>query len=273
MSRTRRPARWAFLAVAVVVALFPFYWMLRTSVAPADEVFFDGISFLPQNPTLTGYARAWTQGNLGQAMGVGVIVTLGILALQLLTVVPAAFVLAKHRRRWTGKAFGFVLLCLLVPTQVTMIPLFIGLNQAGLADTLASLILPFSTSVLGIFMIRQQMMAIPDALMEAAAMDGLGPVRTLLGVAVPMARPGIAAFSVYSIFVHWNDYMWPLLVARSPELSTPPLALAIFQDAATGFDYGALAAGATLVTLPIVLLFLVAQKQFVRGMSGTEVTG
>ena len=132
--------------------------------------------------------------------------------------VPAAFVLAKHRRRWTGKAFAFVLLCLLVPCQVTMIPLFIGLNQAGLADTLASLILPFSTSVLGIFMIRQQMMAIPDALMEAAAMDGLGPVRTLLGVAVPMARPGIAAFSVYSIFVHWNDYMWPLLVARSPEV-------------------------------------------------------
>ena len=273
MSRIRRPALWIFVALAVALSMFPFYWMLRTSIAPADEIFFDGLSILPQNPSLEAYGRAWTGGSVGHAMGVGLIVCVLILALQLATCIPAAFVLAKAKRAWTGKVFAFVLVCLLVPSQVTMVPLFIGLNQAGLADTLASLVLPFSTSVLGIFMIRQQMMAIPTALMEAAEMDGLGPVRTLFSVAIPMAKPGIAAFSVYSIFVHWNDYMWPLLIARSPELATPPLALAIFQDAATGFDYSALAAGAAIVTLPIVLLFLIAQKQFVQGMSGTEVTG
>ena len=122
-------------------------------------------------------------------------------------------------------------------------------------------------------MIRNQMLSIPKPLLEAAAMDGLGPINTLVRVVVPMALPGIAAFSIYSIFVHWNDYMWPLLVARSSDLRTPPLALAIFQDASTGFDYPALAAGAAVVTVPIIVIFLFGQKYFVKGMSGTEITG
>ncbi len=268
-----RIGKWVFLAAALVISFFPFFWMARTSVAGHDEVFNAEFSLLPETITFEAYARAWTEGALGNAMLVGLLVTFAILALQLLTCIPAAYVLAMHRRRWTGKVFGFVLLCLLIPGQVTMIPLFIGINQFRLGDTLAALILPFATSVLGTFMIRNQMMSIPTALMEASEMDGLGPVRTMVSIVVPMAKPGIAAFSVYSIFVHWNDYMWPLLAARSPEIQTPPLALAIFQDAATGFDYPALAAGAAIVTVPIIIVFLVAQKHFVRGMSGTEITG
>ena len=122
-------------------------------------------------------------------------------------------------------------------------------------------------------MIRNQMMSVPPQLLEACEMDGLGPFRTMVSVVTPMAKPGIAAFSVYSIFVHWNDYMWPLLVVRSPDIHTPPLALAIFQDVDSGSDYPALAAGAAIVTVPIVVIFLFAQKHFVRGMSGTEITG
>ena len=90
---------------------------------------------------------------------------------------------------------------------------------------------------------------------------------------IPMAAPGIAAFSVFSVFVHWNEYLWPLLIARSPDLRTPPLALAVFQQADTGFDYSALAAGAAIVTAPVVILFLVAQRRFVQGMSGSEIPG
>lgn len=266
-------ARPISLTLAVILAVFPFYWMLKTSVSPHHEVSTGALNLVPGEIDFSGYQRAWETGGLGPAMLVGFIVALGILVLQLLTCVPAAYVLATYRTAWTGKVFTFVMLCLLIPSQVIMIPLFIGINQVGLGDTLAALILPFSTSVLGTFMIRNQMMSIPPALLEAAAVDGLGPVKTMLRVVVPMSVPGIAAFSIYSIFVHWNDYMWPLLVARSPELRTPPLALAIFQDAATGFDYPALTAGAAIVTIPIVLIFLLGQKYFVRGMSGTEITG
>lgn len=261
------------IAAAVIVSLFPFYWMLRTSVAPSDEVFFEGISLLPAGIDLSNYARAWEQGGLGQAVVVGVLVTLGILALQLLTCIPAAYVLSKVRLRWTPIGLAVVLGGVLVPSQVTLIPTFIGINAAGLADSMAGLILPFFTSAFGIFLLRQQMMSIPDALMEAARTDGLGHFRILTKVIVPLAAPGIAAFSVFSVFTHWNEYLWPLLIARSPDLRTPPLALAVFQQADIGFDYSALAAGAVIVTAPVVLLFLFAQKRFVQGMSGAEIPG
>ena len=269
----RSVGKWLVLALALAISLFPFYWMLRTSVSRHDEVFGVGFSLLPQSLTLEPYARAWEEAGLGRAIAVGLIVTFGILALQLITCIPAAYALTVYREKWTGGVFAFVMLCLLVPGQVTMIPLFIGLNQVGLADTLTALILPFATSVLGTFMIRNQMLSVPTQLLEACEMDGLGPVRTMVSIVAPMSKPGIAAFSVYSIFVHWNDYMWPLLVARSPEIHTPPLTLAIFQDVDSGTDYPALAAGAAIVTVPIVVIFVIAQKHFVRGMSGTEITG
>lgn len=265
--------RWLLVAVAVIVSLFPFYWMLRTSVAPKDEIHFDGISFLPSQLDFSNYARAWEKADLGQAVLVGGTVTLLILVLQLVTCIPAAYVLAKVRMRGTGVILALVLACLLVPAQVTLIPTFIGINVVGLGDSLAGLVLPFATSAFGIFLLRQQMLAIPESLMEAARTDGLGHLRTLRSVVIPMASPGIAAFSVFSVFVHWNEYLWPLLIARSPDLRTPPLALAVFQTAEIGFDYSALAAGAAIVTAPVVILFLVAQRRFVQGMSGAEIPG
>jgi multiple sugar transport system permease protein len=263
----------AAICVAVVVSLFPFYWMVRTSIAPADQTFFQGIAWFPSAVDLSGYARAWTEGGLGRAMVIGLVQTLSILALQLLTCIPAAYVLAKVRSRATGIALTAVLGCLLVPSQVTLIPLFIGVNVAGWSDSLWGLVLPFTTSAFGIYLIRQQMMTIPDALLEAARADGLGHFRRLTSVVIPIAAPGIAAFSVFSVFAHWNEYLWPLLVSRSPDIRTPPLALAVFQQADIGYDYPALTAGAVIVTAPIVVLFLLAQKPFVQGMSGTEISG
>ncbi|SDY52530.1 carbohydrate ABC transporter permease [Herbiconiux ginsengi] len=273
MIRALRAVKWLLIAVAVVVALFPFYWMLRTALAPADDVFFDGISLVPTSIDFANFARAWDKAQLGDAIVTGVIMTGSILVLQLITCIPAAYVLAKVRIRGVGIALAIVIGCLLVPVQVTLIPTFIGINVAGLGDSLPGLILPSMTSAFGIFLLRQQMMSIPDSLMEAARTDGLGHVRTLTNVVIPMAGPGIAAFSVFSVFTHWNDYMWPLLIARSPDLATPPLALAIFQQGDIGFDYSALAAGAAIVTAPVVILFLVAQRRFVQGMSGAEIPG
>lgn len=273
MKAVIRTTRWVLLSAAIAISLFPFYWMLRTALAPADQVFSDGISFLPEAFDLSNFARAWQGAKLGNALLVGLVTTLSILALQLITCIPAAYVLAKVRARGVGIALGVVLGCLLVPSQVTLVPLFVGMNVAGLNDTIAGLVLPFATSAFGIYLIRQQMMSIPDSLLEAARADGLGHFRILQKIVVPMSAPGIAAFSVFSVFSHWNDYMWPLLISRSPGTTTPPLALAVFQQADAGIDYSALAAGAVIVTAPVVILFLVAQRRFVQGMSGAEIPG
>lgn len=273
MSVVLRIGRVLLLSLAIAVSLFPFYWMLRTALAPANEVTFEGISFLPSQIDLSNFVRAWERADLGNAVLVGSTVTLLILALQLVTCIPAAYVLAKVRMRGSGLVLGVVLASLLVPSQVTLIPTFIGVNVAGLGDSIIGLALPFATSAFGIFLLRQQMIAIPESLMEAARTDGLGHLRILRSVVIPMAAPGIAAFSVFSVFVHWNEYLWPLLIARSPELRTPPLALAVFQQGEIGYDYSALAAGAAIVTAPVVILFLVAQRRFVQGMSGAEIPG
>ncbi|THJ49193.1 carbohydrate ABC transporter permease [Candidatus Frankia alpina] len=276
MTTSPIPARlikWLLVLIAVGVSLFPFYWMLRTALAPQSQQLADGLGFWPAHLDFGNFARAWNKANRGQALLNGLIITGAILLLQLITCVPAAYVFAKIRFKGSGILFGVVLACLLIPTQATMVPTFIGINLFGLGDTRIGLVLPFYSSAFGIFLLRQQMLSIPDALLDAAKTDGLGPWRTLLRVVVPMSMPSIAAFAIFSVFTHWNDYLWPLLVARSPDLATPPLRLAVFQQADIGFDYSALAAGAAIVTAPILILFLFAQRRFVQGMAGGEIAG
>ncbi|MEU5695852.1 carbohydrate ABC transporter permease [Actinosynnema sp. NPDC020468] len=268
-----RAFRIGLVLTAVSIAVFPFYWTLRTAVAAPDSVFFKGISLLPDELALDNFTKAWRQADLGEAMLNGALMTVTILVCQLLTCVPAAYAFAKLRFRGRNVLYGLVLACLLVPTQATAIPLYLGIGSVGLGNTWLALVLPFTTSAFGIFLLRQYMVTIPDTLLEAARTDGLGTFSTLRRVVVPMSAPAIATFSVFSIFVHWNDYLWPLLVARDESLRTPPLALATFQQADTGLDYGALSAGAVIITAPIVVLFLIAQRRFVAGIAGGEIPG
>lgn len=265
--------RWGILITAITIALFPYFWMLRLSVSGADSVALNGLEFLPNSWDFSNFARAWEEANLGRAMLNGAIVTLTILIFQLVTCIPAAYAFAKIPFRGRNVAFALVIGCLLVPTQANAMPLYLGMGFVGLGNTMTALILPFVSSAFGIFLLRQHMLTIPDALLEAARMDGLGTFSTLWRVVIPASLPSIATFSIFSIFVHWNDYLWPLLIARSTELHTPPLALAVFQDVQAGQDFGALAAGALIITAPIVLLYLLAQRSFERGFSGGEIPG
>lgn len=265
--------RWLLVGVAVAISVFPFYWMLRTSVAPDDEIYFDGISLVPSGITLDNYVRAWRDADLGTAMANGILVVVAILVLQLVTCVPAAYAFAKLRFPGRNVIYGLVLVALLVPIQATAVPTFLVLSQFDLVNTRISLVLPFATSAFGIFLIRQYMVTIPESLLEAARMDGLGQTRTLLTVVVPVCRPAILTFALFSVFVHWNDYLWPLLIARDPDLRTPPLALAVFNNPDIRPDYGAYTAAAAVITLPILLLFILARRRFVAGLSGGEVVG
>lgn len=267
----RTLAAWVFLALGMIVALFPFAWMLRSAFA--DDTFVRGVSLLPERFTLDNFASAWLDGGMGVAMLNGAIVTLGILALQLATGIPAAYVFAKLRFRGRDSWYAIVLVSLLVPAQAIAVPMFLGVNVLGLTNTYTALILPFSVSAFGIFLLRQYMVTIPDALLDAARMDGFGHGRILLRVVVPLSRPAILTFSLFSVFASWNEYLWPLLVARTSEMRTPPLALALLQSDPVNVDFGGLAAAAVIVTLPVLVLFLFARRSFVAGIAGGEVVG
>lgn len=258
------------LLLGAVVMLAPFAWMLLTSIRPAEEVFGAVFSPIPGRfAAPENYARAWNEGNLPRAMLNGAIVCLGILAVQLLAAIPASFALAKLRFRGRGVLFGLVLFGLCVPIQVPALPLYLGLAHAGLLDTYFALMAPFFLTVFGMFLFRQFFRAYPDEVLDAARLDGMGKFEIVWRLATPAALPAIAAFSVFSVVAHWNDLYWPLIVVTSSELATPPLGILAFRDTESGGNYGALMAGAALVTAPLVLAFLVARRAFLRGITMT----
>jgi len=265
-------ARHAVLLAGAVLMLAPFVVMVSVSLKPPGEVFAPGFQLLPGTwHAIENYREAFTRVPLARFLLNGVIVTTAILACQLAFALPMAYALAKLRFRGRGMLFALVLLGLLVPPQVPAIPLYIAMWQAGLIDTYAGIILPSTISVFGIFMMRQFFKAVPDDLIHAARLDGLSELAIVWRIMLPTAMPAIAAFAVLSIVWNWNEFFWPLIVVQSEHLATPPLGIVFFDNAEAGTNYGPLMAGATAITLPLVIAFLVASRHFVQGFTMTGV--
>lgn len=262
----------ALLILLAFLMLFPFYWMLVTSFRPAHEVFSGAFHWLPQTFVgLENYRTALSQAPLFKYMLNGAIVCLGVLFVQVVTAAPCAWALAKYQFPGRNALFSIVLLGLCVPIQVTAIPLFLGLAKANLLDTYFALMLPFFISVFAIFLFRQAFKSFPDDIVQAARLDGMSEFSILWTIVVPANKPVIAAFSIFSVTAHWNDLYWPLIVITSQELMTPPLGMAVFADPEIGSNFGVLMAAATIITVPLMLIYVVMQKQFIRGITGTGV--
>ncbi|GIX11437.1 carbohydrate ABC transporter permease [Elioraea sp.] len=267
-----RIAAHTVLAAGAVVMAAPFAWMLLTSIRPPEEVF--GAVFDPIPSRFAGvenYGQALTASNLPRAMLNGVIVCGGILAVQLLTAIPAAYALARLSFRGRGLLFALVLFGLTIPIQVPALPLYIAFANLRLLDTYFALMAPFFLTVFGLFLFRQFFRTYPEEILQAARLDGMGEFEIVWRIAAPAALPAIAAFSVFSVVAHWNDLYWPLIVVTSSERATPALGILAFRDAETGGNYGALMAAASLITGPMIAGFLLARRAFVRGITMTGV--
>jgi multiple sugar transport system permease protein len=273
IGRASATARWGFLAAGMFVALLPFLWMLRTALGPAQDVLSISSNPLPSSVGFGNFSGALHAGDLTRALINGVIVSAAILALQLATALPAAYAFACLRFRGRNALFGLVLAALLIPPQVVAVPNYVTISAFGLADTRLGLVLPFMTNGIAVFLLRQYMTTIPPALLEAARMDGLGTWRTLRRIVVPLSAPAIATVATFSFLLSFNEYLWPLLEARSPTIATPPLALARLASGGNGFpDFAQLCAGALLVSLPTLIVFIVAQRRLSAGLAGTGVS-
>lgn len=272
MARGRQAVLHAGLAAGSLIVLFPFLWMLSLSLTREADIYTATSSLWPRAWTAGNYTAALTAGRVGTLMWNGVIVTLSILALQFLTSVPAAYVLATKAFRLRGLVFALVLGVLMVPPQVTAVPVYLLLSACGLVDTRLALVLPFATSAFGIFLLRQGFRTIPRELLDAARIDGASDVDILWSIAVPLCAPTLAAFAVFSVIVHWNDFFWPLAVVRSFEQATPPLGVAFFASDEGGYEIGRMMAAATLIVAPPMAAFLYARRWFIEGvtMSGIK---
>lgn len=269
-----RTARHLLLMTGALVFLAPFIWMVLTSLKPADEIFTRELTLLPTRLAMVeNYTEALTRVPLMRYLWNGIVVCTAILVLQILVLLPAAYAFAKLQFRGKTWAWRLVLLALMIPHQATAIPVYVMLHHLGMLNTLSALIVPFSISAFGIFLMRQFFRTVPDDLVHAARLDGMSEFELVWRVMLPAALPALFAFSIFSLVWHWNDYFWPLLVISSPELATPPLGTMFFRNEEAGINYGPLMAGTVLITAPLLLLFIAAQKRFIEGVTLTGVKG
>jgi multiple sugar transport system permease protein len=264
--------RHILLIAGAIVILLPFVWMISTASKPPSEVFSSELRLIPRDFALWENLRtAFAKANLRRFLLNGVIVTISIFVLQVLVALPAAYALAKLRFIGRNALFALVLFGILIPPQATAIPVFLLLHKLGILDSYAALVLPFTISVFGIFLMRQFFRNVPDDLVDAARIDGISEFGIVWRVMLPAAIPAVTAFGIFSVVAHWNDYFWPLIVLNSEHLRTPPLAVAHFRNAEAGTDYGALMAAAMVVVAPLLVAFLFAQRRFVEGIALTGI--
>ena len=266
--------RLALLTLLGLLVLMPYIWMIAASLKPLDEIFRASLSLLPERfYAVQNYGKVFAKVPVWRYLWNGVVVCGGILFFQLLFAVPAGYALAKLRFPGSGIAFGAVMLGLLVPYHVPALPLYVGFSQLGLLNSYTALIAPATISVFGIFLFRQFFKSLPDDLIHAARMDGLGEAEIVWRIVLPNAWPAATAFAIFSVVAHWNDLFWPLIAVNGTQYATPALGVLYFRSDEAGDDFGSLMAAAVLMTAPLVLAFLLAQRRFIEGIATTGLKG
>lgn len=272
----KRAVGWALSGAVAVLFLLPLLWMLQASFRPESAIFEGGFGGLLswRGLHLGNYAAAWRRAALGLGLVNSFVQVAGILGLGLLFNSMAAFAFARldfPGQRWL---FGLVVVLIILPVEVLVVPLLLTVRDLGLTGghgrTLAALILPFAVKAFNIYFLRQHFLALPRDLEEAAVVDGAGLFRIYWSVALPSIRPALATVVVLDVLTHWSDFIWPLVVCTREETRTVQLALAnLFTQ--PPIQWGHILACAVMATLPVLLIFRIAQRHIVASDLGAGI--
>lgn len=277
LSRVRRHTAAARAAIGrsvvlhVVVVLgalamfFPFYWTIVTSLSPGTGLS-STPSIVPANPGLDAYVQLFQELPFARVVGNSMLLAVITTLVQLFTSATAAYAFSRLPFRGRTVVFGIYLATMMIPLQVLVVPLFAELKAFGLVDTYLGALLPTFAAAFGIFLLRQAMNQVPVELDEAAAIDGAGHFRIFWTVILPNIRPALATLAVFAFMGSWNSFLWPLVVLRSPELQTLPVALAGLQGQYTT-QWDIVMAGSVISILPMLAIYLFAQKYVIQGVA------
>ena len=255
------------LVIAFVVVL-PYILMLLSSFRTTAEMMRNPKTVFPIEWTLSGYQKVFSRAPIFKWFQNSVIITTSVTLAVLFTSTITGYVFAKFRFRYKETLFLLLLATMMVPSQVTMIPTFLIINTLGWYNHFSALIVPALVSVFGIFLARQFIEEIPDSLCEAALIDGCGSFGIYFRVILPQVRPAVSALAIFTFLATWNDYLGPLIMLSDVDRMTLPLALTFFNTN-HAMDLGATMSAATLVMLPVIVVFILFQKQFIKGISIT----
>jgi len=256
------------LITGAIIMIFPFLWGISTSLKDMREVLANPFRLIPKQITVINYKNVVRSIPIVRFFINSLIVSLTITASQLFTCSLSAYAFARLKFPMREPLFYILLGTMMIPQHVIMIPVYIILNFFRLIDTYAAMIVPFLSSAFGTFLLRQYFMTIPKELEEAATLDGCGHLCFLFKIMLPVAKPILATLAIFSFMWSWNNYMWPLIVTNRIEIRTLQYGLAMFKEEG-GINWGQLMAGTTIATIPLLVIFLIAQKQFIKGITLT----
>lgn len=270
-----RPRRWLLVAVLTaltIVMVFPLYWMVVSALTPGGQSQSGSFYLFPAEPSFDNYTQVFSTQPVWRWLGNSALITSLGTALSVVVSLMAGYALAKFRFLGRGLLYAAFLVTIMIPIQVTIVPSFLVVAKLGLVDSPWAVILPTLFDVVGIFIARQFMLGVPDALMEAARLDGAGEFQTFFRVVLPSCGPLVGVLVILGFMTRWNDFLWPLVVLQGNENLTVPVALStLTNNPAFSSPWGAVMAIATVTVLPLLVVFLAFQRQFVQGIASTGI--
>ena len=263
---------YTFLIITSIVTLVPFIWMLSASfMFDGDASVFPPI-FIPDPFTITQYTVLFERLNVARNFFNSLFLSVTVTLISLFLNSMAGYAFAKYKFKGKNQLFNLLLSSMIIPSQVTMLPLFLMLKSMGLINTYMAIIIPGLANIFGIFLIRQYVMAIPDSLLEAARIDGASDFEIYRKVIIPLATPILVTLAIFTFLGTWNDFLWPLIALTDNSMYTLPVALANLMGEHTK-DPELMMAGSVITIIPVIIVFLVLQKYYVRGIMMGSVKG
>ena len=274
----RKPVNWTHLVLYVlltagaVLMLMPFAYMLSTSFKSLSEVFTTPVRWIPSELRWENYTTPLREHPIRHYFQNSLFVAVSVTVLNLLTCSLAGYSFAKFHYPGRNLLFGIVLATLMIPLASMIIPLFMVVKSLGWVDTYWGLIIPSGTSAFGIFLMRQHMLTIPDDLLDAARLDGSSEPRIFLAIVLPMSKTALSSLAIFIFMWNWDSFFWPLLVATDDKYRTLPIGIALFESS-YGTNYPQLMAVAFLAMLPVLIVFLVLQRNFIEALTMSSIKG
>lgn len=265
MKRVGQVILYALLIIIAVTALTPLIWMLSASFMPTGQASTFPPSFVPERPTFEHYVSLFTRLNLSRYLFNSAFLSIAVTLISLLVNSMAGYAFAKYRFRGREPIFKLLVTSMVIPAQVTMLPLFLMLNKMGFINTYMGVIIPGMAGIFGIFLIRQYALSIPDSLIEAARIDGASDFRIYWSLVLPLCKPILITLAIFTFMGTWNDFLWPLIVMTDDSMYTLPVAIANLSGEHVQ-DTELMMAGSVITIAPVLILFSIVQKYYISGI-------
>ena len=259
------------LIIAAFISLFPFYFMFVSATNTHADILSANPKLFLGNNLVENFKHLNERLDLLQVLFNSCVLTFVYTGLSILIHSMAGYALAKFNFKGKGLTFGIIMVTMMIPGQVMYVPLFTLMNKIGWANTYQAVILPALGGAFGMFMMRQNMLSFPSSLIEAARIDGCGEFSIFLRVVMPSMKPAVGALGIYMFMSMWNNFMWPLIILGTKSMYNFPVALSMLNGVAWRKDYGVIMLATVFAVLPILIIFLLFQKQFVAGVMGGAV--